>query len=80
MPNINCDKLTQIKVCFFYFYEGILLTRTRDSVHTLVSFTQEEPGLKEIVKAGALVGQSGTDGNAMTENEQKRILQRFKVG
>ncbi len=58
---------------------GIVLTRKRFGVTSLVNFIGRQAVLKGIVKARKFVGQGRREGT-MTDTEQERTLLMFKAG
>ncbi|XP_059234984.1 ATP-dependent RNA helicase DHX58 [Mustela nigripes] len=61
---------------------GIIFTQTRQSVHSLLLWLQQQPGLKTMdIRADVLIGAGNSSQNThMTQRDQQEVIRKFRTG
>ncbi|XP_032727537.1 probable ATP-dependent RNA helicase DHX58 isoform X2 [Lontra canadensis] len=61
---------------------GIIFTQTRQSVHSLLLWLQQQPGLQTMdIRADLLIGAGNSSQNThMTQRDQQEVIRKFRTG
>ncbi|XP_047562949.1 ATP-dependent RNA helicase DHX58 [Lutra lutra] len=61
---------------------GIIFTQTRQSVHSLLLWLQQQPGLRTMdIRADLLIGVGNSSQNThMTQRDQQEVIRKFQTG